>query len=67
MSQIHGLKPHHKTLKVLRIDSSVRGEGSMTRTRRRRLIAQLERSEGPIDLRVRDLASQPPSSWIRTG
>jgi FMN-dependent NADH-azoreductase len=69
MNRIHGLKPHHKTLKVLRIDSSVRGEGSMTGRVADVLIAQLERSEGPIDLRVRDLASQPPrlldTDWVK--
>lgn len=68
MSQIYTLKPGPKTLKVLRIDSSARGEGSMTRRVADALIDQLERREGPIDLRVRDLASQPPrpldARWI---
>lgn len=69
MSQIHTLKPGPRTLKVLRIDSSARDEGSMTRRIADALIAQLERSEGPIDLRVRDLASQPPRlldpEWVK--
>lgn len=69
MNRIHGFKPQHKTLKVLRIDSSVRGEGSVTRRVADALIAGLERSEGPIDLRVRDLASQPPRlldpDWVK--
>ena len=69
MNQIHVLKARQKTLKVLRIDSSIRGEGSMTGRVADALIAGLERSEGPIDLRVRDLASQPPrlldTDWVK--
>lgn len=68
MSQIHTIQPRGKALKVLRIDSSVRHEGSVTRRVADALIAQLELSDGPIDLRVRDLASEPPrlldSEWI---
>ncbi len=69
MKLIHGLKPRHRTLKVLRIDSSVSGEGSMTRRVADALVAELERGDGPIDLRVRDLASQPPRlldpDWVK--
>jgi FMN-dependent NADH-azoreductase len=68
MSQIHTLKPRGKALKVLRIDSSVRREGSVTRRVADALIDQLGRSLGPIDLRLRDLASAPPrllsAEWI---
>lgn len=68
MNRIHAFKPRTQTLKVLRIDSSVRHEGSVTRRVADVLIVQLGRSLGPIDLRVRDLASEPPrlldAEWI---
>lgn len=68
MNAIHTLHPRANTLKVLRIDSSARREGSVTQRVADALIAQLERSEGPIELRVRDLASETPrlldADWI---
>lgn len=68
MNQSHTLKPGPKNLKVLRVDSSARRGGSVTRRMADALIDQLHRSEGPIELRVRDLASETPrlldSDWI---
>jgi FMN-dependent NADH-azoreductase len=68
MNPIHALNRRPRTLKVLRLDSSARREGSVTRQVADALIARLEESEGPIDLRVRDLASDAPpfvdSDWV---
>jgi FMN-dependent NADH-azoreductase len=68
MNPIHALNRRPRTLKVLRIDSSARREGSVSRQVADVLIARLEESEGPIDLRVRDLASDAPpfvdADWI---
>jgi FMN-dependent NADH-azoreductase len=68
MNPIHALNRRPRTLKVLRIDSSARREGSVSRQVADVLIARLEESEGPIDLRVRDLAIDTPpfvdADWV---
>jgi FMN-dependent NADH-azoreductase len=68
MNPIHALNRRPRTLKVLRIDSSARRDGSVTRQVADALIARLEQSKGPIDLRVRDLASDAPpfvdADWV---
>jgi FMN-dependent NADH-azoreductase len=48
-------------LKVLRVDSSVRSEGSMTRRVADELIERLQESEGAVEVIVRDLAVATPS------
>jgi FMN-dependent NADH-azoreductase len=68
MNPIHALNRRPRTLKVLRLDSSARQDGSVSRQVADALIARLERGEGPIDLRVRDLARDAPpfvdSQWV---
>ena len=58
----------NKPLRVLRVDSSARREGSISRRLADALIERLERQERVIDLRVRDLAVQPPglvdAAWL---
>ena len=57
-----------KPLKVLRVDSSARGEGSVSRRVADSLIERLGGSEGAIDLTVRDLAIEAPrlvdAAWV---
>lgn len=68
MSLIHRRNSSRNALKVLRIDSSARRDGSVSRRLADDLIEQLELSEGPLDLRVRDLAVEPPPfvgpAWV---
>ena len=68
MNSIHALNRRPRTLKVLRIDSSARRDGSVSRQVADALVARLEQSKGPIDLRVRDLASDAPpfvdADWV---
>jgi FMN-dependent NADH-azoreductase len=68
MNPIHALNRRRRTLKVLRIDSSARREGSVSRQVADALIARMEESVGPVDLRVRDLASDAPpfvdADWV---
>ena len=60
--------PRFGRQKVLRVDSSARREGSMSRRVTDALIERLEVSEGAIDLTVRDLAvAGPPfvdAAWV---
>jgi FMN-dependent NADH-azoreductase len=55
-------------LKVLRVDSSARSEGSMSRWVADELIRRLNESEGAVEVRVRDLAVGAPSfvdaAWV---
>lgn len=68
MRQIYRHTPNGSALKVLRVDSSARREGSVSRRLVDALIEQLEVSEGPVDLRVRDLATAAPglvdAAWV---
>jgi FMN-dependent NADH-azoreductase len=68
MSPKHDRGPSHKNLKVLRVDSSARPEGSVSRRLANALIEQLELSEGAVDLTVRDLAVEAPAfvdaAWV---
>lgn len=58
----------NKPLRVLRVDSSARREGSISRRLADALIERLERQARVIDLGVRDLAVQPPglvdAAWL---
>jgi FMN-dependent NADH-azoreductase len=55
-------------LKVMRVDSSARSEGSMSRRVADELIERLRESEGAVEVRVRDLAVAAPSfvdaAWV---
>jgi len=55
-------------LKVLRVDSSARREGSVSRRVADALIEQLEMREGPVNVTVRDLALTAPAfvdaAWV---
>ena len=55
-------------LKVLRVDSSARSEGSISRWVADELIERLRESEGAVEVRVRDLAVAAPSfvdaAWV---
>jgi len=68
MKEMHARKPSFQPLKVLRVDSSARREGSVTRRLGSELLKQLEASEGPIELKVRDLAVESPpfidAAWV---
>jgi FMN-dependent NADH-azoreductase len=68
MNPMHGRSPSHKSLKVLRVDSSAHPEGSVSRRLADTLIEQLEISEGAVDLTVRDLAVDAPAfvdaAWV---
>ncbi len=68
MNPTHPLRPRPKKLKVLRVDSSARREGAVSRRLADALVEQLETLEGTIDLRVRDLAATPPrlldAGWV---
>jgi FMN-dependent NADH-azoreductase len=59
---------HSRPLKVLRVDSSARHDGSVSRRVADALIERLDEREGPVDLRVRDLAIAAPSfvdaAWV---
>jgi FMN-dependent NADH-azoreductase len=60
--------PRFGSQNVLRVDSSARREGSMSRRVADALIERLEVSEGVVDLTVRDLAVESPSfvdaAWV---
>lgn len=60
--------PGSRVLKVLRVDSSARREGSVSRRVADALIEQLEVSEGAVEVRVRDLAAAAPrfvdAAWV---
>jgi FMN-dependent NADH-azoreductase len=60
--------PRFGNLKVLRVDSSARSEGSMSRRLADELIEQLREREGAVQVRVRDLAVEAPSfvdaDWV---
>lgn len=68
MRAIHGRSPSDKNLKVLRVDSSARREGSVSRRVADALIEQLEMREGPVNVTVRDLALTAPAfvdaAWV---
>jgi len=55
-------------LKVMRVDSSARSEGSVSRWVADELIEQMQESEGAVEVRVRDLAVETPSfvdaGWV---
>jgi FMN-dependent NADH-azoreductase len=53
--------PRFGSLKVLRVDSSARSQGSMSRRVADAVIEQLRNREGPVEVRVRDLAAAAPS------
>ena len=62
---------HHSrfgNLKVLRVDSSARSDGSMSRRVADELMEQLREREGAVEVRVRDLAVDAPSfvdaDWV---
>jgi FMN-dependent NADH-azoreductase len=56
-------------LRVLRVDSSARGEGSLSRAIGDDLIDRLEAVHGPLEVTVRDLAVDAPSfvdaGWVQ--
>jgi FMN-dependent NADH-azoreductase len=60
--------PRSGNLKVLRVDSSARSEGSMSRWLADELIERLQESEGALEVSVRDLAVEAPSfvdaAWV---
>jgi len=68
MKAMHEGSPSDKPLKVLRVDSSVRREGSVSRRVADALIERLDGSEGAVDVRVRDLAVEAPrlvdAAWV---
>ncbi|MCG6859789.1 MAG: NAD(P)H-dependent oxidoreductase [Chromatiaceae bacterium] len=68
MKAINDRSPQFGNLKVLRVDSSARSEGSISRWVADELIEQLRESEGAVEVRVRDLAVETPSfvdaAWV---
>jgi FMN-dependent NADH-azoreductase len=60
--------PRFGDLKVLRVDSSARSDGSMSRRVADELIEQLREREGAVQVRVRDLTVEAPSfvdaDWV---
>ncbi len=68
MKEINDRSSRFGDLNVLRVDSSVRSEGSMSRWVADELIEQLQESEGAVEVRVRDLAVETPSfvdaAWV---
>jgi FMN-dependent NADH-azoreductase len=68
MISLHHHIPDSAPLKVLRVDSSARREGSVTRRVADALIERLEAVEGPVALTVRDVAATPPAlvdaAWV---
>jgi FMN-dependent NADH-azoreductase len=60
--------PRSGNLKVLRVDSSARSAGSMSRWVADELIERLQEREGAVEVRVRDLAVAAPSfvdaDWV---
>jgi len=69
MTTLHRNAPTFRPVSVLRIDSSARREGSVTRRVADALIDRLEAREGGIDVTVRDVAATPPAlvddAWVR--
>ena len=68
---MHTTINHHPrlgSLKVLRVDSSARSEGSMSRRVADELIERLQESEGAVEVSVRDLAIEAPTfvdaAWV---
>jgi FMN-dependent NADH-azoreductase len=68
MTSLHHHIPNSAPLNVLRVDSSARREGSVTRRVADALIERLEAVEGPVALTVRDVAATPPAlvdtAWV---
>jgi len=68
MKTAHNHRPRFGKLEVLRVDSSARSEGSMSRRLADELIEQLREREGALDVRVRDLAVEASSfvdaDWV---
>lgn len=68
MKPTHTFNRRPKALRVLRIDSSARREGSMSRQVADALIERLAQTEGPLDLQVRDFATDAPrlvdTAWV---
>jgi len=68
MQTMNDRNQHFGNLKVLRVDSSARSKGSMSRWVADELIEQLGESEGTLEVRVRDLAVTAPSfvdaAWV---
>jgi len=68
MKARHDRSSRFSGLKVLRVDSSARSEGSMTRRVADKLIEQLRERDGVVEVGVRDLAVEAPSfvdaSWV---
>jgi FMN-dependent NADH-azoreductase len=63
-----GRNASHENLKVLRVDSSARRDGSVSRRVADTLIEQLEMREGSVDVTVRDLGVTAPAfvdaAWV---
>ena len=68
MKAINDRNQQFGNLKVLRVDSSARSEGSISRWVADELIERLRESEGAVEVRVRDLAVAAPSfvdaAWV---
>jgi FMN-dependent NADH-azoreductase len=68
MQTMNDRSPQLGNLKVLRVDSSARSEGSMSRWVADALIEQLREREGAVEVSVRDLAVGAPSfvdaAWV---
>ena len=64
------IDPHPRpgSLKVLRVDSSARSEGSTSRRVADELIGRLQESDPAVEVRVRDLAIEAPTfvdaAWV---
>jgi FMN-dependent NADH-azoreductase len=58
----------NEPIKILRLDSSARRDGSMTRRLADAPIERLTQDAGPVETRVRDLAAAPPrlvdAAWV---
>jgi len=68
MTAVHSRTPSSKVLKVLRVDSSARREGSVTRRVTDALIDRLMDTGGTVETTVRDLAEHAPhfvdAAWV---